>query len=196
MLSSFFHSPVITNVPFMMNNKKELYHMLKKALWMIFMMKKLSQTVHDHLISILIYIYFLQTLVCIGFHILFQFQFFLQKKGTTLQNVASFSKCDVYVCFPPHPRGLTFRYHSTRGYAFMVVTAMNRELTVACNIGLQANKVAMTEIITRKNRNYVFLLQQEGMYDDSFMLVVHSSKPTTCYLSFLNIRMCIHTIIL
>lgn len=32
--------------------------MLKKALWiMIFMMKKLSQTVHDHFISILLYIY-------------------------------------------------------------------------------------------------------------------------------------------
>lgn len=32
--------------------------MLKKALWMmIFMMKKLSQTVHDHFISILLCIY-------------------------------------------------------------------------------------------------------------------------------------------
>jgi hypothetical protein len=38
----------------------------------------------------------------------------------------------------------------------MVETGMNRELTIACNNGLQANIAAMIKIITR-SRNHVFV---------------------------------------
>jgi hypothetical protein len=176
--------------------------MLKKALWMIFIMKKLSQTVHDHFISILlyiyIYIYFLYRHLCVYvFMFIFSLSHFYRKRAHC--KCCKVSRNVTYVCFPPHPRGLAFRYHSTRGHRFMVETGMNRELTVACNNGLQANIAATAKIIMR-SKNSVFVTAVALAGRKEWMMILFcwwflvQSPPSVCYLPFLHIRTCIHTL--
>jgi hypothetical protein len=81
----------------------------------------------------------------------------------------------------------------------MAEMGMNRELTVACNNSLQANIAAMTKIITR-SRNHVFVTAVAVAGRKDWMMVLLCWRflvqipPPVCYLPFLYIRMCIHTL--